>query len=325
MMIDKLDLAPIVLFVYNRPEHTKKMLEALALNKYANESILYVYADGPKENSSIENNYKINEVRKIVKEQKWPRQLVCKFAESNIGCRDNIIEGVTEVLDIHGKVIVLEDDIITSPAFLSYMNQALILYKDRKTVFSISGHSHSPNKFVVPKDYDYDVFASPRIFNWGWGTWLDRWEKTDWTMSYYQELLKHPYEIDAFQRMGSDMMIMLKDEYEGRSSAWDIQFTFSHFKNNALSIVPCVSYTHNIGLDGSGTHCNNIQVNSNYIINDKYEIKWLDNLYLDKRIINLLYSAFLRKGRPLWKKMINRLFRICGKKSPFVLKGKIYV
>lgn len=102
-------------------------------------------------------------------------------------------------------LIILEDDIITFPAFLSYMNKALSFYKDRKTVFSISGHSHAPEKFNVPADYNYDVFASLRLFNWGLATWKDRWAQADWSMGYYEEFMRMPFEKEAFSRGGGGM------------------------------------------------------------------------------------------------------------------------
>ena len=177
-------LAPIVLFAYDRPDHLMQTLDALSKNIYASDSILYVFVDGPKNNASTDVLLRIKNVQQIVQNIKGFAHLEYHFSDQNIGCRDSIIQGISYVLKKHEYVIVMEDDIITSPAFLSYMNSALHYYANRPSVFSISGHSHSPNKFQVPVDYDYDVFASPRVFNWGWGTWANRWFTTDWSMQY---------------------------------------------------------------------------------------------------------------------------------------------
>ena len=318
-------LAPIVLFAYDRPDHLNKTINALRNNRFASDSHLFVFVDGPKTNASGDLINRIREVRNIVEKINGFAKVEYHFADSNIGCRDSIINGISYVLNKYSSVIVLEDDIITSPAFLSYMNSALDVYAKRPTVFSISGHSHSPSKFQVPADYDYDVFASPRVFNWGWGTWADRWFSTDWSMGYYNDFMNRPYEKMAFNRSGDDMVRMLTDEYEGRSSAWDIQFTFHHFRNNALSIVPCISYTYNIGMDGSGTHCyNSKQINSELLLNFNSEPRFLDVLYLDSRIINRMYSAFCTKRRPSWQKAINLIARKLGKKAPCQIKKKVY-
>ena len=165
--------SPVLLITFNRPEHTKRTLEALLVQK---PEILYVFQDGPREDNP-NDLLSCKEVRSVIENSLDGVQIECHphFSEINRGCRDAIIYAISEVLKEHDSVIVVEDDIITSPAFLSYMNKALDFYKERKTVFSISGHSHSSLHFQIPDEYPYDVYASPRLFNWGWGTWRDRW------------------------------------------------------------------------------------------------------------------------------------------------------
>lgn len=311
--------APVLLITFNRPEHTKRTIEALRLQQ---PPLVYVFQDGARKNNE-RDAVACPAVREVIeKEIVWECELHTHFSEQNRGCRDAIIFAISSVLKEHESVIVVEDDIITSPAFYSYMCKALDYYCNRPTVWSISGHSHSPEKFHVPADYDYDVFAAPRLFNWGWGTWRDRWERTDWSMSYYDELLRHPYEMQAFSRGGDDLIPMLEDEKMGRSSAWDIQFAFAHFANHAISIVPCVTYTYNIGQDGSGTHCSIHKADTRLNLNPNP--KFIDNLYFDSRILNALHSAFSRVKRPKWQKAINFIYRKLGKQAPFVIKKKIY-
>lgn len=317
---------PILLITFNRPEHTRRTLEALQKNAYASDSDLYVYVDGPRSCNIEKDTKAIAEVEKVILSENWCKSVTLRKSEFNRGCRDAVIYAISDMLKTFDAVIILEDDIITSPAFLSYMNKALDFYKERKSVFSISGHSHSPEKFQVPSDYPYDVFASPRLFNWGWATWADRWNQADWTMGYYDDFMCKPYEKQAFSRGGDDMIPMLVDEKMGRSSAWDIQFAFTHFANHAVSIVPCESYTANIGLDGSGTHCGNskhslVDMES---LNQRMDPILLDRLYFDSRIINLLHNAFSKKKRPLWKKACNFIARQIGKKPIFVLKSKVF-
>lgn len=314
---------PVLLITFNRPEHTAKTIDALRVQ---HPPLVYVFQDGPRLGNTTDEQ-KCATVRKIIENSiDWDCERHIHFSQINRGCRDAIIFAISEVLKLHESVIVVEDDIITSPAFYTFMCRALEYYKDCTSVYSISGHSHSPSKFKVPVDYDYDVWASPRLFNWGWGTWRDRWFKTDWSMSYYEELLKHPYEIEAFNRGGDDMLSMLIDEKEGRSSAWDIQFAFAHFQNHAVSIVPCISYTDNIGLDGSGTHCANISqsCSDRMLLNHNANPRFLKNLYFDSRIMNLMYSAFCRQKRPLWQKTINWILQKLGKNPIYVIKKKVY-
>ena len=316
-------IPPILLITFNRPEHTRQTIDALRVQQ---PPLVYVFQDGPR-NGNEADQVNCTKVREVIESGiDWPCELHTSYSETNRGCRDAIIYAITEVLKLHESVVVIEDDIITSPAFYSYMCKALDYYKDRKTVFSISGHSHSPSRFKVPEDYDYDVYASPRLFNWGWGTWRDRWEQADWSFSYYEDFMKHPSEKQAFCRGGDDLLPMLVDEKNGRSSAWDIQFAYAHFRNHAVSIVPCVSYTMNIGQDGSGTHSGVLESSccESTALNQNENPLFLDNLHFDSRIINPLYSLFTRKKRPKWQKAINYVARKLGLKPPFIIKKKVY-
>ncbi|MBA4058401.1 MAG: hypothetical protein C0490_27025, partial [Marivirga sp.] len=162
-----MNLAPIVLFVYNRPQHTLKTLEALAKNDLANESILYVYADGPKEHGQ---NELTEEVERVVKGRLWCKELIFIKREINIGLAENISRGVTEVINRHGKIIVLEDDIVTSLYFLRYMNDALNVYEKEDRVMEVSAFMF-PVKETLPETF----FCCINLC-WGWGTWKRAWD-----------------------------------------------------------------------------------------------------------------------------------------------------
>jgi GT2 family glycosyltransferase len=158
-------LAPIIVFIYNRPEHTQKTLSALSANFLAKESILYIYSDGPKQNASETEKQIILETRKIALSEKWCGEIQFIQSDYNKGLADSIITGVTDVVSKHGKVIVLEDDLVTSPYFLTYMNDALVLYADKSTVWHISGYMYplSPQGLM-------DAFFWRTMDCWGWAT-----------------------------------------------------------------------------------------------------------------------------------------------------------
>lgn len=315
--------APVLLITFNRPEHTRRTIEALRVQQ---PPLVYVYQDGARKGNVIDAE-RCPQVREVIeKEINWECELHTHFSEHNMGCRDAIIFAISSVLKEHESVIVVEDDIITSPAFYTYMCKALEYYRNRPTVWSISGYNIDSNRFSIPKDYDYDVYASPRLLNWGWGTWRDRWERTDWSMSYYDELMRHPFEKQAFARGGGDLLSMLKDEKEGRSSAWDIQFEYAHYANHAVSIVPCVSYTQNIGQDGTGTHSAVRKiVYAISILNQNLNPKLIDSLYFDSRIINELHSLCTPIQLPWYKKLIRKIYKIIGAKIPTCVEPKVYI
>lgn len=316
--------APIALFLYNRPYHTKQTLAALKRNKLADESHLYIFCDGPKENASDETHTSIQEVRNIATQESWCKQVDVILSDKNKGLAESIKEGVTQVVQKHHKVIVMEDDLITSPAFLTYMNSALAYYEERKSVFSISGYTMPSKMMQIPADYEYDVYVGLRNDSWGWATWEDRWKQVDWNVSNYPTILKDSAMQEAFNRGGDDVFEMLQMQQSGKLNIWSIQFTVAHFVNHAVSIIPVVSYVDNIGLDGSGENCGESLALRHQSLCTKEDIRFLNVLYEDKRIINAFYSANCRQKRPLWQKAINRIARFLGRKNIFVIKKKIY-
>src|ERR1017187_10294631 len=162
--------APIALFVYNRLDHTRRTIEALARNELANESSLVVFSDGPK---SPEDSLKVDEVREYIRSASGFQtvNLVCR--PINRGLADSIISGVTEILSAHEKIIVLEDDLITSPFFLRYMNEALDLYEQAAEVISIHGYVY-PIQERLP-----ETFFINGADCWGWATWRRGWKLFD--------------------------------------------------------------------------------------------------------------------------------------------------
>lgn len=319
-------LAPIILFTYNRPYHTEQTLFALSKNLLASDSILYIFSDGPKPEDPEVQKKKIAEVRKIIRKYKWCKEVIIYESDTNKGLANSIIEGVSDIITRHDQVIVLEDDLITSVYFLQFMNQALGYYENYKSVFSISADRPAYKNLIVPEDYQYDVFVALRPFSYGWATWKDRWEKIDWSTDFIPEFIACPEQVKAFNRGGDDLSKMLLSQFDGKIDSWAIRFVFAHFKNHAISILPCVSYIENIGNDGSGTHTGRYQVNAgNHFQSVPEYPRFLDVLYEDRRIINSFYSSFYPHKRPLWKKTVNRLCRLFGKRNIFLIKKKVYI
>lgn len=318
----KSSLAPIVLFVYNRPQHTEQTLNALKSNKLASDSKLFIFADGAKEDASNNELDTISIVRQIIRSQQWCGNVEIIESNFNKGLATSIQTGVTKIVEKYGKVIVMEDDLVTSPAFLSYMNKCLDYYQHRKSVFSISAYSYPDNKFKIPQDYLFDVFVGLRNSSWGWGTWVDRWEQIDWEVNCYSRLSEAME--NALNRGGDDVFELLKMQQTGKLNIWSIQFTMAHFVNHAVSIVPCTSYVDNVGLDGSGENCSVSKGLRNKNLNQNEDIRLLDVLYQDSRIINAFYNVACRKKRPLWKKAFNKIYRMLGREPMFYIKRKIY-
>lgn len=243
-------LAPIAIFVYNRPEHTVRTLEALAANPEARSSTLYIFADGPKEGISQTKLDEIYALREAIRSQPWCGKVVIREQASNKGLARSIREGVTEVIQAHGKVIVLEDDIVTSPGFLSYMNKALIHYEEEEKVMHISGYIPDINQRRLPETF-FLTFMSC----WGWATWASRWTAfQDDSAALYQRLLNEK-KLEDFNLNGAiKFSNYLKGNLTGRHNSWAIKWFASIFFNEGLCLYPRQSLVQNIGFDGSGSH-----------------------------------------------------------------------
>ena len=319
------NLAPIVLFTYNRPWHVEQTLNALMQNELASESILYIYCDGAKPDATEEQKEKIRQSREVVRKKQWCKEVVIRETEQNKGLGNSIIEGVAEVINKHRKVIVLEDDLVTSPLFLDYMNKALEYYENRKTVFSISAVSRPNPHLFYPKDYEYDVYVSQTHRPTGWATWLDRWKQVDWSAKCFKYLQADKNIRNAFNRLGADYYSALEKQQLTGQNVWSIRFALAHFVNHAVSICPIVSYIDHIGWDEEATNAigGRGQWNHTFLASKK-DIRFLDILYEDSRIINSWYSFSVKKRRSLIGRIINRMAYKFLKKDEFVLKGKIY-
>lgn len=317
--------APIILFAYNRPWHTEQVLNALKNNELADKSHLIIYVDGPKANANSEQIQKIEEVKQLVQNDMWCASVEYHFAEKNIGCRDSIIQGITQVLKRYEAAIILEDDIVTSPFFLKFMNRCIDFYRNFEAVFSISGTTLPENLITLPRDYKYDVYVSLRQLNSGWATWSNRWNQIDWNLNFVSDFINQKHIVESFSRGGDDLIPMLIDQVEGRSDAWDIQFTYNQFIQHAVSILPRFSYIVNIGGDGSGTHHFELNCNSYFDLSKSIQDpNLLDVIYEDKRIINMFYNAYCFKRFSIWKRIINHISRQVTGKKIFVKKN-VYV
>ena len=267
-------LAPIILFVYSRPWHTKQTLEALMLNDLANLSTLYIYCEGPKSDASEETIKSIEEVRVVIREKKWCKEVNVVERDLNIGLAANILSGVTEIVNKHGKIIVLEDDIKVAPLFLSYMNEALNFYENNKNVFHINGFNNESNLQFLLKKYYFLHFMSC----WGWGTWKDRWNKIILDHEYfYQKLIADSGLLSKFNYDNTlDFHLQLKANIDGNIKTWAILWFSTVFFNKGICLTPKYTLVENIGLDGSGVNCGvsssykKIYVNKNQVLTKQF-------------------------------------------------------
>ncbi len=244
--------APIALFAFNRPDHTRQTLEALKRNPEAATSTLYIFADGPKEGLSEEKEAGVRELRKMIREEQWCGEVIIRESQDNKGLARSISEGVTEVVSQHGRVIVLEDDIVTSPGFLRYMNEALDLYEKNNKVMHIAGYMPD-----IPQKGLPETFFLTFMSCWGWATWDHAWQHFECdSAALYARLLKER-KLENFNLGGAiKFSNYLKGNLTGRHNSWAIKWFATIFFRQGLCLYPRQSLVQNIGFDGSGSHYN---------------------------------------------------------------------
>lgn len=241
-------LSPIALFVYNRPTHTRQTVEALKRNVLAKDSDLIIFSDAPK---NPEAESAVQAVRDYIRLIDGFKSIKIIERDKNWGLANSIVDGVTSVVNEYGRIIVLEDDLVTSTYFLSFMNEALDRYQNEPQVMQISGHMF-PVQFLA----ETDAVFLPKPTSWGWATWKRAWQSFDSSTAGY-ELLKHDAKLrHRFNLDGAyDFFGMLEQQLQGKIDSWAIRWYLSVFMNHGLTLYPQRTLVENKGFDGSGTHC----------------------------------------------------------------------
>ncbi len=237
-------LAPVLLFVYHRLDHTIQTVEALKKNYLVADSQLIVYSDAP---SKTEHEAGVKEVRNFLTTISGFKNVKIISQSENKGLARSIVEGVTEQVEIYGKVIVLEDDLITSPYFLQYMNAALVLYQDDLQVMQVSGYTWPLKKRSV--NTCFLQFAS----SWGWATWSRAWKHLSMDTDVHIEKITKRNAITHFNfdnGMGFFEHLLLNKA--GTMNTWAVKWYASMFLQDGLCLFPDKTLVKNIGHDGSG-------------------------------------------------------------------------
>lgn len=287
-------LAPIALFVYNRPEHTRRTVKFLKQNLLAEESRLYIFADGPRNETDW---VRVDEVREVIRSVTGFKSLEITERKTNLGLAASIISGVTKLNAEYGKVIVFEDDLITSPYTLQYFNDALEHYENHDKVMHIGAYMYPLKDKNLPETFFYRAATS-----WGWATWQRAWAsfepKIDKLIPLFDDEMIHRFSIDGHMNFWKQML-----EFQaGKNNSWAIRWYASVFLKNGLTLNPSHSLIHNIGHDGSGIHSG---VNDMYNVNihprpvAQFPKKVEENKEAYTAIMNFLKN---RKGN-LWVRM----------------------
>jgi hypothetical protein len=294
--------APILLFTFNRLWHTQQTIDALSKNLLANESKLIVFSDGPRNET---DKPVIEQIRNFLLTVRGFQSVEVIQSLSNKGLSKSITEGVKQALEKYESVIVLEDDLVTSPYFLSYMNQGLRLYAEDDKVISIHG-------YLYPVDGELpSSFFIRGADCWGWATWRRGWELFEADGKKLLRDLRDKNLVQAFDFNGAfPFTKMLEDQISGKNNSWAIRWAASAFLKDKLTLYPGVSFVKNIGFDSSGTHTipddsiYNSSLQNSPLKLDKIETK--EDIVAREKI-----SSFFRKtNKRRWRRVIGKFISL---------------
>jgi hypothetical protein len=297
-------LAPIVLFSYKRLDTLILTIEALQKNYLAVDSDLIIFSDAAKDE---QDHQVVEKVRTYLKTISGFQSVKIYEAEINKGLANSIIYGVSQVVKKYGKVIVVEDDLLTTPNFLNYMNSALDNYILEKNVFSICGFSFD----LDSNENENKAYFLNRPWPWTWATWENRWIDIDWSVTDYETLKNDKKRRKQFSTLGSDVNAMLDKQMNGTIDSWAIRWTYHQFKTSKLSLFPINSLVLNAGFDKYATHTKGSS--KRYIpklddgtkrefkfpleaqLNTKYQKRFIRKMGYISRIKSKLETLFLKK------------------------------
>ena len=281
-----MQLAPIVIFLYNRPEHSKQTLINLSENDLANGTDVFIFIDGPKNPADGPLQDKLVQI--ISTFETSFKSIQISHSKINKGLASSVIDGVTKIVNERGRVIVLEDDIVTSKVFLTYMNKCLDLYQNEPNVYSINGYM-----FPIPTVDNY-IFLSPlATSSWGWATWSDRWKCFSTDLSFKEVIRNNEFLSKRFNI--GDLNYV---DYMDNKNSWAIKWYYSVFIRNGLGVFPSKSLVFNTGFDGTGTNCGTSSRFQASLLDELPKLEILDTIDLKTEALlqNYFKSSSQKRG-----------------------------
>ncbi len=293
-----MNLAPIGISTYSRTKHLKQTIQALQKNTLAKESELYIFSDAPKKGDEDI----VGRVREYADSVTGFKKVHVVKRKSNGRVKNNR-GGMKQLLDSHGKCIFMEDDIVTAPGFLQFINDGLEFYKNDKKVRFVGGHT--PN-LKTNLGNNEDVYFSKRFHGWGFGIWQNSFYILEQQVSL-KELINNKNIKDALDENGTDLYNMVVADAKGDINASDVRVCYQMAIKDLYIALPTKTLVKNIGLDGSGVHCGNDDIYADDKLSKKTSFNFC-RFYYDKKIHNE-YKKFYKKPA-IVVRVINKLSRI---------------
>lgn len=295
-------LAPVLVFAFARPDHLRRTMESLQANAEAGLTHVTVFCDGPRNPSDVPQ---VEAVRRYVDALEGFASVSVVRQPHNLGLAQSVILGVTQMLEQHEDVIVVEDDLLLSPYFLKYMNDALNHYRHDERVASIHGYSY-PTDRPLPA-----TFFLRGADCWGWATWRRAWAGFNPDGRALLSELERQRRVRHFDFDGAyPYTRMLRDQISGKNSSWAVRWHASCYLAGKLTLYPGRSLVENIGNDASGTHSIATSVYSGEIASRPVQVGNIDVAASENARNEII--RFLRGGRTWRAKALGVLKILSG-------------
>lgn len=292
--------APILLFVYNRPEHLKQLIASLQANAEAAQSMLFIYTDAARNKADEEQ---VNKVREVIRHIDGFASIEVVERATNWGLARNIIGGVTEQIRRYGRVIVLEDDLVVAPYFLRFMNDALEAYKDEPQVGHIQACDFTQDASLP------DTFLIKFTGSWGWATWERAWQHFNPDGQALLNELESRRLTRRFDFNGNYRFTrMLRRQVQGKNNSWAIRWNASLFLKDILSLNVGRSLVQNNGFDGSGTHCGGGDLYGSQLWMHPLPVEKITPI-CEKEAARAAFARYYHRTNGFWAKVIRRIKR----------------
>lgn len=248
--------AAVAIIFFNRPDTLEQVFAAVRDEKPKK---LFLIQDGPRDGnlSDVEN---VAKCRKVVENVDWDCEVIRDYSDVNLGCGMRVYTGVTNAFKTEDRLIIIEDDIVTTPDFFRFCNEMLEYYKDDTRVHRVAGMCHMGEYKKSPYSYGFTDVTSC----WGWATWKRVWDDMDYSMSFMDNSYvmncfisnaRYKREAKSLVKTGKERKKIL--DKGGSLSAWTFQYDMSNFLNNRLGITPTKNLISCIGLNSESVHASN--------------------------------------------------------------------
>jgi len=251
---------PILLIIFNRPNTTIQVFEAIRKIRPYN---LYIASDAPRKGIK-EDEQKCSISRSITENIDWPCKVMRLYQKENLGCSLGPIAAFDWFFSKVTEGIILEDDCVPNLDFFTFTAAMLERYRHNYRIISING-SNLGYKLVNGDSYTYSRFMNM----WGWATWADRAQAIDYSLAEWARV-KHPLwflyrrlsqrffdlDINWFKYWQHKFDLTVNKEF---ITWWDWQWVYHQLTRGQLSIVPAVNLITNVGFDSNGTHTHEVE------------------------------------------------------------------